>query len=160
MLKIVIAEDTAIERDGLLNSIDWLSLGIEVVGAAEDGVEAWELIERYKPDIVLTDIKMPLKDGIELAKQVSEKHPMIKITFISGYEDFNFALEAIKSNVSAYILKPYRIQEITDAMKKVAKALFAGTNEAAGGEKTQAPIRRKQVGYAGKVLEKSGIWSD
>lgn len=122
MLTIVIAEDVELEREGLVNSIRWDQLGIQVAGAAEDGVEAWELIERHRPDIVLTDIKMPIRDGIELAKQVAAAYPQIKIMFFSGHEDFNFALEAIKTKASEYVLKPYTIQEITDALYKVASA--------------------------------------
>lgn len=120
MLKIVIAEDMGLEREGLVRSIPWDELGIAVAGAAEDGLEAWELIRLHKPDIVLTDIKMPIWDGIELAKQIAASYPSTKIIFISGYEDFNFALEAIKTKVCEYVLKPYTLQEITAALRKVA----------------------------------------
>lgn len=124
MLKIVIAEDAAIEREGLVRNIDWAALGMELAGAAEDGVQAWEFVQACRPDLLLTDIKMPLKDGIQLAKQVSEHYPSIKIVFFSGYEDFNFALEAIKSKVCEYILKPYTIAEITGALRKVAELIL------------------------------------
>ncbi|BBH22168.1 hypothetical protein Back11_35130 [Paenibacillus baekrokdamisoli] len=120
MLKIVIAEDAAFEREGLVRSIPWNDLGIVVVGAAEDGKQAWELIVEHNPDIVLTDIKMPIVDGIELSKAVNRDYPLTKLVFISGHEDFNFALEAIKSKVLAYILKPYTFREITDTIRQVA----------------------------------------
>ncbi|RAV21619.1 response regulator transcription factor [Paenibacillus contaminans] len=121
MLKIVIAEDAAIEREGLVRSIDWTGLGLELTGAAEDGRQAWELVEKHRPDLLLTDIKMPLMDGIELAKLVRERYPSTKVLFFSGYEDFNFALEAIKSKVCEYILKPYTLGEITAAIRKAAE---------------------------------------
>ncbi|UVI33369.1 response regulator [Paenibacillus spongiae] len=121
MLKIVIADDAEIEREGLVQNIRWADLGITVAGAAADGLEAWDLIEEYQPDIVLTDIKMPIRDGIELAKLVAATYPATKIIFFSGYEDFNFALEAIKSKVCEYVLKPYTLREITDALRKTAE---------------------------------------
>jgi len=120
MLKIVIAEDAAIEREGLIRSIDWVGLGMELAAAADDGQMAWEFVQLHRPDILLTDIKMPLMDGIQLAKQVNEQYPATKIIFISGHEDFNFALEAIKSKVCEYILKPYTIGEMTNALRTVA----------------------------------------
>lgn len=120
MLKLVIAEDAAFEREGLVQSIPWNELGITVVGAAEDGAHAWELIKQHGPDIILTDIKMPIMDGIELSKAVNQHYPLTKIVFISGHEDFNFAMEAIKSKVMAYILKPYTFHELTDTIRKVA----------------------------------------
>lgn len=120
MVRLVMAEDQTIEREGLLRNIAWDALGIEVVGAAEDGEQAWALVERQRPDILMTDIVMPILNGIELANRVSETFPHVKIIFFSGHDDFHFARAAIKARVCEYILKPYAIEEVTQTLRKTA----------------------------------------
>ena len=96
MYTIVIADDEVALRQAMIKRIDWKSIGFEVIGEAENGVEALELVERLEPDLLLTDIKMPFISGINLARKVREIRPAMQIAFLSGYDDFSYAQQAIK----------------------------------------------------------------
>ena len=99
MYTIVIADDEVALRQAMIKRIDWKSIGFEVIGEAENGVEALELVERLEPDLLLTDIKMPFISGINLARKVREIRPAMQIAFLSGYDDFSYAQQAIKYNI-------------------------------------------------------------
>jgi two-component system response regulator YesN len=122
MVSLLIAEDDELERNGLLSSIHWDEMGITIVGTADDGNRAFEMVERFSPDILITDIRMPIMDGIELARRTKELFPETKIIFVTGFDDFDYALAAIKFNISDYILKPYNtdIDKIEGSIKKIA----------------------------------------
>ena len=96
MLKLVIAEDEEIIRRGLVCTFDWEKLGVVVVGDAEDGVEALELIHEKKPDVVLTDIRMPRLSGIDLAKRLQGEHRTVHVVFLTSYADFDYAQQAVR----------------------------------------------------------------
>ena len=85
-----------------------IEIGFEVVGEAENGADALELVEKLEPDLLLTDIKMPFLSGIELARAVREVRPMVQIAFLSGFDDFTYAQQAIQYNIVSYMLKPRR----------------------------------------------------
>lgn len=106
MIKIFLVEDEVIIRDGIKNSIDWKKEGYEFVGEAGDGELAYPLILKEKPDILLTDIKMPFMDGLELSAAVKKELPDIKIIVLSGYNDFEFAKKGIEIGITNYLLKP------------------------------------------------------
>lgn len=106
LLKIFITEDEAIVREGLRDSIPWERYGFEFVGDAPDGEMALPLIRKLKPDILITDIKMPFMDGLSLSSIVSRELHDTKIIIISGYSDFEYARKAIEINVDQYLLKP------------------------------------------------------
>ena len=88
---IIVADDEEELRRALIEKVNWESVGFKLIGEAENGVEALELVEKLKPDLLLTDIKMPFISGIELARQVREVHPSTQIAFLSGYDDFSYA---------------------------------------------------------------------
>lgn len=125
MLKIIIVEDEDLLRDGLTTCVDWGKIGYELAGDAEDGIEALKLIEKISPDVVITDIKMPHMDGIELSEQIKSKYPEIKIIIISGYDEFEYARRALKAGVSEYILKPVNMEQLKNVMGGVAETLLA-----------------------------------
>ena len=106
MYKVLIVDDEEIIRQGLRILIDWESIGLKLVAEATNGLEALECIEKYKPHILVTDVKMPGMNGIELIKTLHEKKVNIKTVIISGYSDFDFVKEALKYGVSDYVLKP------------------------------------------------------
>lgn len=97
----------------------------EVVGKAGNGYDALELIEKYKPHVVLTDIKMPFINGIELARIIRRDYPTTKVAFISGYNEFDFAHQAIELKVVSYLMKPVTSQEIDDFLNKLKVSLDA-----------------------------------
>ena len=96
MYKILIAEDEWITRNALMETVDWAKVGCEVVAGAKDGYEALELIEQFSPDIVISDIKMDGMDGLELCTNINKLFSGIKVIFITGYSEFDYAQNAIK----------------------------------------------------------------
>lgn len=106
MLKVFLVEDESIIRDGLKTSIPWEQFGYVLVGDAGDGEMALPLIRKTRPDVLITDIKMPFMDGLELSHIVTNELPATKIIIISGHDDFEYARQAISIGVEQYLLKP------------------------------------------------------
>lgn len=106
MLKVFMVEDEQVIREGFRNKIPWEQYGFELAGEAGDGEMALPLIRKIRPDVLITDIKMPFMDGLSLSEIVKEEFPKIKIIIISGYDDFEYARQAIKAGVDQYLLKP------------------------------------------------------
>lgn len=111
MYQIVIADDEQMIRQGLL-SLDWEANGMQIVGVAKNGIEAEEIIDSKIFDILLTDIKMPGMDGLELAEHLQHTNPKAKVILLSGYSEFSYAQHAISLGVYGYILKPSTPKEI------------------------------------------------
>lgn len=106
MLKIFLVEDESIVREGLRDNIPWQQYGYKFVGEASDGEMALPMIQKTQPDVLLTDIKMPFMDGLSLSRIVHQEFPDMKIIIISGYDDFEYARQAISVGVEQYLLKP------------------------------------------------------
>lgn len=119
MLKIFLVEDEAIIREGLRNSIPWQQYGYTFVGEAGDGEQALPAIRKLKPDVLLTDIKMPFLDGLALSKIVASEMPGIKIIIISGYDEFEYARQAISIGVEQYLLKPIAKSVLIKTLQEV-----------------------------------------
>lgn len=113
MYTIVVADDEEELRRAIIKRIDWEAVGFRVVGEADNGVEALELVEREEPDLLLTDIRMPFLSGLELARQVREVRPATQIAFLSGYDEFSYAQQAIQYNIISYLLKPITMADLT-----------------------------------------------
>ena len=120
MVKVFLVEDEAIIRHGIRDNIDWGSHGFEFAGEAGDGEYAYPLILKAQPDILVTDIKMPFMDGLELSRLVKKALPRTRIIVLSGYNEFEYAKEAIKIGISDYLLKPVSSAGLIDALKKAA----------------------------------------
>jgi len=123
MYTVVVADDEEELRRALIRKVDWESIGFSVVGEAENGVEALELVEKHEPDLLLTDIRMPFLSGIELARQVREVRPATQIAFLSGFDDFSYAQQAIQYNIVSYMLKPISADELTEELVKIRKKI-------------------------------------
>ena len=124
MYTVIVADDEEELRQALIRRVDWESIGFQVVGEAENGVEALELVEKYEPDLLLTDIRMPFVSGIELARQVREVQPATQIAFLSGFDDFTYAQQAIQYNIVSYLLKPISAAELTEELKKIKEKIY------------------------------------
>lgn len=121
MYKIVLVDDERPTLDMLTNYIDWEKMSGCIVATARNGQSALEKIEALQPDIVFTDVKMPVMDGIELCKQVHARFPEIQIVFLSGYNEFEYAQAALQHGACGYLLKPVDPDDLTEMMKKVRK---------------------------------------
>lgn len=117
MFRAILCDDNEIILEGLSRQIGWKSLGIELAGVATDGNEAWELIQREPPDILITDIRMPCLDGLELSKRTKELNPNVVILIISAYDDFEYARTAVHLGVLDYILKPIELEAINHMLE-------------------------------------------
>jgi len=126
LYKLLVVEDEAIIRRGLVHTISWESVGFRVIADAADGKKALKCIELEQPDVILTDIRMPIMDGLELMSIVNERYPQIRQVVLSGYGDFSYAQHAIQCGVLAYILKPTKDEEIYQAFQKVRNILDSG----------------------------------
>ncbi|QGH33816.1 response regulator [Gracilibacillus salitolerans] len=123
MYKMIIVDDEAEIRIGLSNYFPWNQLGFEVVYQCVNGKQAIEYIEQNTIDLILTDIRMPVMDGIELAKELHKRRSFIYIIFLSGYKDFQYAKEALKYGVKEYIVKPGKFEEIHEVFTTVKAQL-------------------------------------
>lgn len=111
MFQAILCDDNEIILEGLSSQIKWKDLGIELTATAADGNEAWELIQKNPPDLLITDIRMPYMDGLELSKKARELNPNIVILIISAYDDFQYARTAMHLQAFDYILKPIDVDQ-------------------------------------------------
>ena len=127
MYKVFLAEDEIVVREGIRNSIPWEKTPYTLAGEAPDGEIALSMIQEIKPDILITDIRMPFMDGLALSRIVKKTLPWIKIIILSGHDEFEYAREAISIGVEEYLLKPVSSQDMIKALDKVAKKIGGGS---------------------------------
>ncbi|WP_339233738.1 response regulator [Paenibacillus sp. FSL R5-0517] len=119
-MKMIIVDDERIGREGLIDFIDWRKdYGIEIVGVASNGEEGFNLYQSKKPDIILTDIKMPIMTGIEMAEKIRTIDLDVRIILLSAYSDFSYAQKALKTKVDDYLLKPIEEEEVRRLMNQI-----------------------------------------
>ncbi len=123
MVKILVVEDENIIRKGLIGTIDWLSAGFVVAGEAINGKDGLEKIEKIKPDLVITDIRMPVMDGLEMLKKAEEKGFKFEKILLTSYGEFEYAQEGIKLGVIDYILKPIDEDIFYKALEKAKEKI-------------------------------------
>ena len=121
MYKVLLVDDEALIREAISENIQWEEMGFSFMGACENGRQAMEAIEKEQPDLLLTDINMPFVDGMELTKFVYENYPDTKVIIISGFDEFEYAKNAVKYQVLEYILKPITPMEFLETLQRVKK---------------------------------------
>ncbi|RAR43600.1 response regulator [Paenibacillus sp. MDMC362] len=119
MYTILIVDDEPIVREGIRNRIQWADHGFECIGDCENGRDALEAVTRRQPDVVLTDINMPYMDGLELSRHITERFPKTKIIILTGFDDFEYAQQAVKLQVTDFILKPVTSAELREMLDKL-----------------------------------------
>ncbi|MGC5776707.1 response regulator [Paenibacillus pabuli] len=119
MYRVLLVDDEEDVREGLVVEVDWEALDLRIVGLAENGREALEMAERVEPDIVVTDISMPFMDGLELARRLRERNPLVKVVILTGYDEFDYARQAVSLSVDEYLLKPFSAGHLTELLTRL-----------------------------------------
>ncbi|OCT11448.1 hypothetical protein A8709_07200 [Paenibacillus pectinilyticus] len=123
MYKVILADDDEFVLEGFKRKIDWVNLGLELVGTASDGLEAIKLVKELDSHILITDIRMPIMDGIMLIESLRKVNSEIKVIIISGYSEFEYAQKAVKLKAMEYLLKPTSKEDVENALKKLVEVL-------------------------------------
>lgn len=172
MYRILLVDDEWLELDTLENYIPWEEMGFQVVGTAENGKEALRLLEEINekdiqgqetegcglPDVVLTDVKMPVMDGLAFSKTLHDKYPDIQIVFLSGYNDFEYVKSALAVEACGYILKPLDLEELKGTMKKVREKCSRTFREKKSQAVVTAENLKNLLGFS--MGEKDELWED
>ena len=123
LYRVLLVDDEEDIRVGISRKMDWQRLGFSLVGEAANGQDALELAESLRPDVILTDIKMPFMDGLELCRILSDRLPAARFVIFSGFDDFEYAKQAIQMNVVEYILKPINADELSAVLRRLKEEL-------------------------------------
>lgn len=148
MVRMLIVDDERWQREGLRAFLDWSGLGIEVVGLAGNGREGLSMTRTLQPRIVLTDILMPVMNGIDMSREIHRSFPDIRILLLSGYDDFQYAKEAFSFHAKEYLLKPVSKAELEKALIRVVSELREEDSRKAGVWDAQAWMGRLMAGGA------------
>ena len=120
---VLVVDDEHDQRRALIEKVNWAAAGFEVIGEAENGVEALDIVETLEPDLILTDIRMPMISGLELAAKVREIRPATQIVILSGYDSFEYAQTAINYNIISYLLKPVSSAEMSEELFEIRRRM-------------------------------------
>ncbi len=154
LYKIFFVEDEIVTREGIRDHVDWKGNGFEFCGEAADGEIALPLLQTARPDVLITDIKMPFMDGLQLSKLVHEHMPWVKIIILSGHDEFEYAREAIKLGVTEYLLKPVTVQDLHKTLQKVAAQLEQEQKAREALRKLQAQLEENRAILCERLLLK------
>jgi two-component system response regulator YesN len=152
--KVLFVEDEIVTREGIRDNVDWSANGFEYCGEASDGEMALSLLRTIKPDVLITDIKMPFMDGLQLCKIVRERMPWIKIIILSGHDEFEYAQQAIKLGVNEYLLKPVTVKDMHQVLRKIGAQLDQEKREQENLQKLQEQLEENQAILRERLLLK------
>jgi two-component system response regulator YesN len=142
---VLVVEDESLIANNIAKKIQQLNPSFEVVGIASNGLEGLKFTEDYLPNVIFTDIRMPEMDGLQLAKQVHEKYPFILFVIISGYNDFEYAKEAMRYEVSNYLLKPVNYDELAKTLSALETKLLSSRDQFDAATLLHSPNRAKEI---------------
>ena len=145
MYTALVVDDEQELRQAIIESVDWEKAGFRVVGDAGNGIDALELAEKLEPDLILTDIKMPMMTGLELAKQVRELRPATQVVILSGYDDFGYAKAAIEYNIIGYLLKPISAAELSAELENIRQKMDKYFAKMRGAESDELSAKRLEI---------------
>jgi len=138
--KVFLVEDEIVTREGIRDNVHWEASGFQFCGEAPDGEIALSLLEAARPDVLITDIRMPFMDGLQLSKIVRERMPGVKVVILSGHDEFEYAQAAIKLGVTEYLLKPVSVQDMHGVLRRLAAQIEREQKEQADLQRLQAQI--------------------
>ncbi len=147
MIKVMIVDDERFVRTGIIQETDWDLIGCEVVAEAKNGIEGLEKARETRPDLVVSDIKMPGMDGLEMAEKLVELYPGIKLIFLTAYSDFEYVRKALRMGVSDYLLKPFEDGELEAAVQRLVHLSGVDSDNA---KDSDAEKEKKLLGLKGK----------
>lgn len=124
-MKLMIVDDEEYTREGIKAAVDWEKAGFDEIMLAKDGAEAYTIARWFRPDLILTDIKMPVKDGISFTREILQHLPRCKFLFMSSYVEIEYFKSALKLSVVDYIIKPIDKKQLLDAVKKAVDSIHA-----------------------------------
>ena len=154
LFKIFIVEDEAVTREGIRDNVDWQASGFEFCGEAADGEMALPLLRTAQPDVLITDIKMPFMDGLQLSRIVRERMPWVKIIILSGHDEFEYAQQAIQLGITDYLLKPITVQNLQNALQKLTVQLDREREEQENLKKLQGQVEENRATLRERLLFK------
>ena len=125
MYRVILVDDERLIIRGLSTVVPWAELGCEIAGTAHDGVSGLEMIHRLRPDIVMTDIRMPNMDGLTMLAAIRSEFPEIQMCVLTAYRDFEYARKALTLGVCRYLLKPSDLEELKEAVRQMVSRLYA-----------------------------------
>ncbi len=123
MYKVLIVDDERIIRESMSQIIDWETYGFQLIGTAANGIEALRIVEQEQPELVITDMKMPVISGNQLVEKVKSKYPETEMAILSGYDDFEYVSESMKYGVKHYLLKPCSEKDVIEVLQEVRDSL-------------------------------------
>ncbi len=144
MTRVLIVDDEKYVRMGIKGETDWSLIGCEVVGEASNGLEGLEKAEELRPDLVVSDIRMPKMDGIQMAEKILEKYPGTKVIFLTAYSEFEYARQAIRLGVSDYLLKPFQDGELEGSIQRLLHLHPNAPASSCELEEQLIPIKKKE----------------
>lgn len=137
MLKVLVVEDEEMIRKGIVLAVDWAALDCVVVGEASNGAQALEAVERYGPSLIITDLKMPVMDGLEMLRQLRERGNNAFVIILTAYDSFAYAQTALRLGAVDFLLKPFHDGELEQAVTRLKQRMDRAGQ---GGEKGPAPL--------------------
>lgn len=152
MYRFLIIDDEPVVREGIATTINWHAHGFELVGVCRDGREGLQALEELRPDVVMTDICMPFVDGLELAAAVAEQYPATKTILLTGYDEFEYAQEAVRLNVRDFILKPVTAAELRDILDSLHRELEEERNHTRNLQRLHEQVRESVPLLRGQFL--------
>lgn len=150
MMKVLIVDDEYLVRELLKRSVDFKSIGFEIVAEASDGAEALELVKENRVDLVIADINMPVMDGITLCEEIKKHDSTINTIILTGYADLDFAIKSIHIGVSDFLLKPINVTEVQEALLKL---IDTTTNEV----ETKSKLIQQVINWLAGNLENKNL---
>jgi two-component system response regulator YesN len=157
LYKVFLVEDEIVTREGIRDNVDWKANGFEFCGEAPDGEIALPILLTVQPDVLITDIKMPFMDGLQLCRIIRERMPWVKVIILSGHDEFEYAQEAIHLGVTEYLLKPVTVQDLNNVLHKIVAQLEREKKDQEDIHKLQAKLEENRAVLKENLLLKLAI---
>lgn len=156
-MKILIVDDEKYEAVLMEKCVDWRSHGFEIAGSAQSAADALEMFDVLRPDIVFCDINMPVVNGLELSRQMRERHEHVQIIIVTGYREFEYARTAIDIGVGSYVLKPIDPEELLRAARKAEAEIQKNEEDLYGANMVRNTLAQETIDYIEKHIAEQGL---